>query len=281
MIPAPFEYELAESPEHALELLGGREDAKLLAGGHSLIPVMKLRLARPSLLVDISRLGELSYVRNGGDQIAIGALTRHADIVAASLLHEHCPLVSYAAGQVGDPQVRHRGTIGGSLAHGDPASDLPTVVLTLDAELVIRSTAGERVVPASEFFAGVFQTAIGVGEMLVEIRVPKLPSAVGWSYVKMSRRAQDWATVAVAAVVERQNGSLTKAAIALTNMGATPLRAREAEETIAGGASIAEAASSIPEGTEPPSDTAASADFRRHLAEVLGRRALEEAVARS
>jgi aerobic carbon-monoxide dehydrogenase medium subunit len=281
VIPAPFEYELAESPEHALELLGGREDAKLLAGGHSLIPAMKLRIARPSLLVDIGRLDELSYVRDGGDQIAIGALTKHADIVAAPLLHEHCPIVSHAAGQVGDPQVRHRGTIGGSLAHGDPASDLPTVVLTLDAELVIRGTAGERVVPASEFFAGVFQTAIGAAEMLVEIRVPKLPTAAGWSYVKMSRRAQDWATVAVAAVVERQNGSLAQAAIALTNMGATPLRAREAEEAIAGGASIAEAASSIPEGTDPPSDTAASADFRRHLAEVLGRRALEEAVARS
>jgi carbon-monoxide dehydrogenase medium subunit len=281
MIPAPFEYELAESPEHALELLAGREDAKLLAGGHSLIPAMKLRLARPSVLVDIGRLGELSYVRDSGDQIAIGALTKHADIVTASLLHEHCPLVSHAAGQVGDPQVRHRGTIGGSLAHGDPASDLPTVVLTLDAELVVRGTAGERVVPASEFFTGVFQTAIGEGEMLVEVRVPKLPSTVGWSYVKMSRRAQDWATVAVAALVERQNGSLTKAAIALTNMGATPLRACEAEETIAAGASIAEAASSIHQGMEPPSDTAASSDFRRHLAEVLGRRALEEAAARS
>jgi aerobic carbon-monoxide dehydrogenase medium subunit len=279
MIPARFEYEVAESPEHAIELLGSTEDAKVLAGGHSLIPAMRLRLARPALVVDIGRLNELSYVRDAGEHIAIGALTRHKDARDAPLLQEHCPIVSHTAGLIGDPQVRHRGTIGGSLSHGDPASDLPAVMLALDATLQIRGSNGERVVSAAEFFTGVFQTAVAPGELLVEVRVPKLGSAIGWSYVKMSRRAQDWATVAVAALVERKNGSVERAAIALTNMGATPLRASSAEAALAGGSSVAEAAARIAEGTEPPSDHAASSDFRKHLAQVLGRRSLEEAVA--
>ena len=279
MIPARFEYEVAESPRHAIELLGSAEDAKLLAGGHSLIPAMRLRLARPALVVDIGRLDELSYVRDAGEHVAIGALTRHKDVRDAPLLREHCPIVSFTAGLIGDPQVRHRGTLGGSLSHGDPASDLPTVMLALDAKLQIRGPDGERVVPAAEFFTGVFQTAVAPGELLVEARVPKLGSATGWSYVKMSRRAQDWATVAVAALVERKNGSVTSAAIALTNMGATPLRASSAEEALADGSSVAEAAAHIAEGTEPPSDHAGSADFRKHLAQVLGRRSLEEAAA--
>ncbi len=277
MIPATFDYEVAESPDHAIALLGEREDAKLLAGGHSLLPAMKLRLARPSLLVDLGRLEELSYVREEGEHIAIGALTRHKDVSDAALLREHCPIVSSTAGQVGDPQVRHRGTIGGSLAHGDPASDLPAVILALDAELVVRGSGGDRTIPASEFFRGVFQTAMAPAEMLLEVRVPKLGPSTGWSYTKMSRRAQDWATVAVAAVVERTNGSIGKASIGLTNMGATPLRATEAEKAIVGGASIEDAAALISEGTEPPSDHAASSEFRRHLAQVLGRRALAEA----
>jgi len=280
VIPATFDYEVAESPDHAIALLGEREDAKLLAGGHSLLPAMKLRLARPSLLIDVGRLGELSYVRDAGEQIAIGALTRHQDIRDAALLQEHCPIVSHAASMMGDPQVRHRATIGGSLAHGDPASDPPAVMLALDADLVVRGSGGDRTVPASEFFTGVFQTAMTPAEMLVEVRVPKLGPSTGWSYLKMRRRAQDWATVAVAAVVERTNGPIGKASIGLTNMGATPLRAAEAENAIAGGASIEDAAALISEGTEPPSDHAASSEFRRHLAQVLGRRALEEASAR-
>jgi carbon-monoxide dehydrogenase medium subunit len=278
MIPAAFDYEVAESAEHAIALLGEKEDAKLLAGGHSLLPAMRIRLARPSALIDIGRVSELSYIREDGDAIAIGALTRHQDVAHNVLLQAQCPLVSYTAGLIGDPAVRHRGTIGGSLAHGDPASDLPAVILALDAELVVRGAGGDRAVPASEFFTGVFQTAVGPAEILTEIRVPKLGSA-GWSYVKLSRRAQDWATVAVAAVVER-NGSISKAAIGLTNMGGTPLRARAAEEAIAGGASIEDAVKMIPQGTSPPSDTAASSDFRLHLSTVLGRRALEEAAAR-
>lgn len=279
MIPASFDYEVAESVEHALTLLGEHEDAKLIAGGHSLLPAMKLRLARPAMLVDIGRLADLSYIRDGGAQVAIGALTRHHDVHADSLLQEHCPIVAFTAGTIGDPQVRHRGTIGGTLAHGDPASDMPAVMVALDAELVVRGPGGERTIPAAEFFTGVFQTAIEPTEMLVEARVPK-QGAAGWSYQKMTRRAQDWATVAVAAVVERTNGSIGKASIGLANMGATPLRARAAEDALAGGASIEKAAELIPEGTEPASDHAASADFRRHLATVLGRRALEEAVAR-
>ena len=276
MIPAAFDYEVAESVDHAIGLLGDREDAKLLAGGHSLVPAMKLRLARPATLVDIGRLDDLSYVTEEGDTIAIGALTRHKDVAGAPLLQEHCPIVSFTAGQIGDPQVRHRGTIGGSLAHGDPASDLPTVILALDGELVARGPAGDRAIAATEFFTGVFQTALAPDEMLVEIRVPKLGSA-GWSYTKMNRRAQDWATVAVAAVT-RPNGAPTT--IALTNMGATPLRASGSEDALAGGSSIEDAAALAAEGTEPSSDHAASAEFRRHLARVLTKRALDEAASR-
>ena len=277
MIPAGFDYELAASADHAIGLLGEHEDAKLIAGGHSLLPAMKLRIARPALLVDIGRLSELSYVREEGDTIAVGALTRHKHVADATLLQEHCPIVSFTAGQIGDPQVRHRGTIGGSLAHGDPASDLPTVILALNGELVARGPGGDRVIAATEFFTGVFQTALAPDELLVEIRVPKLGSA-GWSYTKMNRRAQDWATVAVAAVT-RSNGALATT-IALTNMGATPLRASASEDALAGGASIDDAAALAAQGTEPSSDLAASSDFRRHLARVLTRRALEEAGSR-
>ena len=279
MITAPFDYEAPESVEEAVRMLHENgEDAKLLAGGHSLLPAMKLRLARPALLIDVSRIGDLSYVREDGDAIAIGALTRHRDVAESSVLREHCPIVSSTAGQVGDPQVRHRGTIGGSLAHGDPASDLPSVALAVDAELVARGPSGDRAIPVREFFTGVFQTALAPDEILVEIRVPKLGSA-GWSYTKMSRRAQDWATVAVAAVVHG-NGSTERAAVALTNMGATTLRATATEQALVSGASIEEAAALAADGTEPSSDHAASADFRRHLARVLTRRALAEAAAR-
>jgi aerobic carbon-monoxide dehydrogenase medium subunit len=280
VIPAAFDYEVAESVDHAIALLGEREDAKLLAGGHSLVPAMRLRIARPACIVDLGRLSDLSYIQEEGDSVAIGALTRHADVASSDLLGEHCPIVSYAAGLVGDPQVRHRGTIGGSLAHGDPASDLPAVVLALGATLVVRGPTGDRPISATEFFTGVFQTALGPNDMLVEIRVPKLGSGVGWSWVKMSRRAQDWATVAVAAVVERSNGSLARASIGLANMGGTPLRAHAAEQAIGDGATIDDASALMAEGTEPPSDHAASADFRAHLARVLGRRALQEAAER-
>jgi carbon-monoxide dehydrogenase medium subunit len=279
MIPAPFDYEVAESVEHAVELLGAREDTKLLAGGHSLIPLLRLRFARPAVLVDVGRLDSLRYVRDAGERLAIGALTRHHDLQHDPLLQEHCPLVSYTAGLIGDPQVRHRGTIGGSVAHGDPASDLPTVLLALDAELVVHGPEGERTVPAGEFFHGVFDTALGRQDVLTEIRVPKLGPA-GWSYVKFTRRAQDWATVAVAALVRRSNGTVDDAAIALTNMGPTPVRARTAEGTLRSVDDVAAAAESVAAESDPPSDTSGSAEYRRHVATVLARRALAEAIGR-
>ena len=280
MIPSGFDYEVAESVDHALELLRTKEDAKLLAGGHSLLPLMKLRLARPGTLVDIGRLG-LSGVRDGGDHIAVGALTRHHDLHNDAVAKQHCPIVAYAAGLVGDPQVRHRGTIGGSLAHGDPASDLPTVCLALDAQIVARGAGGERQIAASEFFRGFFDTALAEDEIITEIRLPKVGNA-GWSYLKHRQRALDWATVGVAAVVGASNGSIEGARIAFTNMGQTPIRASAAEAALAGAArdGVRQAAEKADEGTDPPSDTWASADFRRHLARVLTGRAVEEALSR-
>ena len=278
MIPAPFDYEVAESVGNAIELLGSREDSKVLAGGHSLLPLLRLRLTRPSLLVDVGQMTELSYVRDVGDAIAIGALTRHHDIATSDVLRAGNPLVAFAAGLIGDPQVRHRGTIGGSLAHGDPASDLPAIMLALDADIDIAGAGGVRSVPAADFFRGVFETAVGPQELVTEIRVPKLTSDHVWSYLKFRRRAQDWATVGVAAVARRSNGGVADPAISLVNMGATPLRARSSEE--AWGAGDADPGAGADAGTEPPSDTAGSADYRRHLVRVLVRRAVAEAVAR-
>jgi carbon-monoxide dehydrogenase medium subunit len=273
MIPAAFEYEVAESVEHACTLLASREDTKALAGGHSLLPLLRLRVIRPAFLVDIGRIDGLSYVRDSGSRLAIGALTRHHDLATSPLLQEHNPLVSYAAGLIGDPQVRHRGTIGGSLAHGDPASDLPAVLLALDAEIDIAGADGVRSVAAAEFFRGAFETAVDAGELVTEVRVPKLSGEHVWSYLKFRRRAQDWATVGVVAVA-RRNGRVSEPAIALVSMGATPLRARAAEAAWAAGEDPGRVAD---EGTDPSSDTNGSAEFRRHLARVLVRRAVEQA----
>jgi carbon-monoxide dehydrogenase medium subunit len=273
MIPAPFEYEVAGTVDEARELLGSRDDAKALAGGHSLLPLLRLRAVRPTLLVDIGRIDGLSYVRDVGSQLAIGALTRHHDVATSPLMQEHNPLVSHAAALIGDPQVRHRGTIGGSLAHGDPASDLPAVMLALDAEIDIAGADGVRTVAAADFFRGVFETAVASDELVTEVRVPKLSGEHIWSYLKFRRRAQDWATVGVAAVA-RRNGGVSEPAIALVSMGATPLRARAAEAAWAAGADPGAGAD---EGTDPPSDTNGSGDFRRHLAQVLVRRAVEQA----
>ncbi len=277
MIPAAFDYEVAGSVEEAIRLLQTPE-AKALAGGHSLIPAMKLRLARPSLVVDIGRL-DLSYVRDDGTHVAIGALTRHKDVRDAPLLREHCAIVSYTAGLIGDPQVRHRGTIGGTLAHGDPASDLPAAMLAVGAELVAQGSAGLRTIPVDAFFTGVFETALASDELLVEVRVPKLAASAGWAYVKVNRRAQDWATVGVAAVVHRADGKVDLARVGLVNMAGTPTRARATEDALSGGSSIADAAARAAEGTMPPSDHAGSAEYRTHLATVATRRALEQATA--
>jgi carbon-monoxide dehydrogenase medium subunit len=278
VIPARFDYDVAESVDHALELVAAQGDARLLAGGHSLIPAMKLRIARPSKLVDIGRLSDLAYVKDDGTHVAIGALTRHATVASDPLLTEHCPIVSFTAAQIGDPPVRHRGTLGGTLAHGDPASDMPAVMLALNAELVARGKGGERTIAAADFFTGVFETALAPGEMLVEARVPKLGASTGWAYLKANRRAQDWATVGVAALVHRDNGSIAGASIGLVNMGGTPLRAKAAEDALAGGSSLVDAAALVSEGAEPPSDHAGSSEYRAHLAQVMTRRALERAM---
>lgn len=271
MIPAQFDYRRAHSVEEAIGLLSELgEDAKLLAGGHSLLPLMKLRLAAPAVLVDIGRLDDLSYVREEDDRVLVGALTRHRDVEVSDVLKRHVPLLAHVAGQVGDPQVRHRGTIGGSLAHGDPASDLPAACLALRATFTVVGPAGQRTIAAEDFFQGFLETALRPDEVLTEVAVPKT-SGAGWSFQKFNRRAQDWAIVGVAAV---RNGTT---GIALVNMGSTPLRASAVEAALAAGASDAEAAEHAADGLEPPEDLNASVEYRQHLARVLVRRALEEA----
>lgn len=280
MIPSAFDYERAESVEHAIQRLGELgEDAKVLAGGHSLIPLMRLRLAAPSALVDIGKLRELAYVRDAGDHLAIGAMTNHETVHRDGAVREHAPLLAYASGLVGDPQVRRRGTIGGASAHGDPASDIPSTLVALGSTFVVRGQSGERTVTAGDFFRSFFEVDVGPQELLTEVRVPKNGRA-GWSYQKFNHRAQDWATVGVAALVERSNGSAGNAVVALTSMGEVPIRAAGVESALASGASVADAAEQADQGTNPVSDPFGSADFRRALAKVLTRRALEEALSR-
>jgi aerobic carbon-monoxide dehydrogenase medium subunit len=282
MIPAAFEYRRPSSIDEAVSLLASDDEAKLLAGGHSLLPMMRLRLARPTTLIDLVALrGELSYVRDDGGVAAIGAMTRHHDVATSELLRRRVPLLAHAASMVGDPQVRHRGTIGGSLAHADPAADLPAVALVLDATLVLTGPTGTREVTCADFFRGFLETALQPGEMLREIRVPFPSAEHGWGFVKFNRRAQDWATVMVAALLERDGGTVRRAAVGLANMGTTPLRARGVEEAITGRTEdgIDAAAQRADEGTSPASDIAASAEYRRHLARVLTGRALRQAFA--
>jgi len=271
VIPAAFDYQRVDSVDAAIAALTEHGDeAKLLAGGHSLIPLMKLRLATPAVLIDVGRLTELSYVRDGGDHLAIGALTRHRDLEVSEALVADAPLLAHVAGQVGDPQVRHRGTIGGSIAHGDPASDLPAALLAMRATLVLRGPGGERTVAADDFFTGFLETALSDDEVLTEIRVPKA-AGVGWSFQKLNRRAQDWAIVGVACL-----GAGPDVGIGLINMGSVPLRAAATEAALVGGASAADAAAVADEGTDPAADLNASVDYRRHLARVLTGRALTE-----
>ena len=272
MIPAPFSYRRAATVEEALDLAADAgEDGKYLAGGHSLLPLMKLRFAVPEVLIDIGRIGQLSYIREEDGHIAIGALTRHHDLEHSGLLAAELPLLAHAAGRVGDPQVRHRGTIGGSLAHGDAASDLPAVALALDATLVARGPSGSREIAAADFFSGLFETALEPGELLTEIRVPK-PAQRGWSFQKFTKRAIDWAIVGVA---------VQGAQVALVNMGSVPMRATGVEQALAAGAGPADAAAHAAEGTSPVADLGASAAYRAHLARVLTARALAEAASRN
>lgn len=270
MIPAPFDYIAAESAGHAIGLLAEHgDDAKVLAGGHSLLPMMKLRLATPELLIDIGGLDELAGIATDGDDLVIGATTRHADLAASGLARAEAPLLAYAASQVGDPQIRHRGTIGGSLSHADPAADLPMAVVAVGGSLELQGPSGTRTVAADDFFLGYFETALAPDELVTAVRVPRRPG-VPWGYQKFVRRANDWAIVGVAAVDGR---------IALANMGPRPLRAAAAEQALAAGASPAEAAELAADGTSPGEDLHADREYRSHLARVLTRRALEHETA--
>jgi carbon-monoxide dehydrogenase medium subunit len=275
VIPAVFSYARADSADEAIALLREHgDDAKLLAGGHSLLPLMKLRLATPSVLIDVSGLISLSYVRDEGDEIAIGGLTRHHDVETNAVLREHLPLLSAAAATVGDPQVRHRGTLGGSLAHGDPASDLPAVVLALSGSIVVQGTNGVRTIAVDDFFTGFLETALAPDEIITEVRIPKATGA-GWAFQKFNKRAQDWAIVGVAAVGGASPG------VALVNMGSTAVRAHAVEAALRTGSRAADAAQLADRDTEPTSDLNASAEFRRHLARVLVGRALATVERRS
>jgi aerobic carbon-monoxide dehydrogenase medium subunit len=274
VIPASFEYMRADDVDAALAALGEfGDEAKLLAGGQSLLPLMKLRLAVPTVVVDVSRAAGLSFVRDEGDTVVIGALTRHHEVATDETLRRDVPILARAAELVGDPQVRHRGTLGGTVAHADPSADLPAALLALGASYVLAGSSGTRSVDAADFATGFLETVLEPDEMLTEIRVPK-PQA-GWGYEKFTRRAIDWATVAVAAV-RRGDGTV---AVALANMGPTALRADEVERAIASGSGAQDAAAYADAGTEPAADVTASVDYRRHLARVLTGRALESCLA--
>ena len=279
MIPVPFDYIKPSTVEDAVNALAeAGDEGKVLAGGQSLLPVLRLRMAAPALLVDLGGLPQLRGIRTEDATLVIGAMTTHASVASDPLVLEGAPLLAQAAAAIGDRQVRHRGTIGGSLAHADPAGDLPTVAVALDAMLVLAGMDGRRTVAAKDFFVDLFTTALRPDELLVEVRVPRLD---GWGvhYAKLNRTAQAWATVAAAAAVRRDNGSIVEAKVALTNMGPTPVRAVAVESAIANGEGVDAAASHAAEGTSPASDTTASAEFRTHLARVLTRRALTAASA--
>jgi carbon-monoxide dehydrogenase medium subunit len=278
VIPAAFDYKAPTSVDEALQLLAeGGDDAKIIAGGQSLLPVMKLRLAAPELLIDLAKIDSLKGVRDDGDAIVIGAMTPHFEVLRDPLVAEHASLIARCIETVADPQVRHRGTIGGACAHADPASDLPAPMLALEAEFMIAGPGGRRRVAAADFFQDLFTTALGDDEILVEVRVPKY---TGWgsAYEKFVRVAQQWAIAGVAATVRTEGGTIAEARIALTNMGPTPVRARGAEQALAGVAvepdAVAGALAGIAEGTAPPTDINGDPEYRRHLVSILVRRAV-------
>ncbi len=277
MIPAGFEYVAPATVEEALAALAGSDDAKVIAGGQSLMPVLRMRLAAPELLVDLGKIAELRGVRDDGDALVIGAMTPHSVVQTDALVAEHAKLLSITTAKVGDPQIRHRGTFGGSLAHADPAADLPAAAVALGVEFVIAGQSGRRTVPAGEFFTDLFTTAIGEDEVLIEVRVPKY---TGWGahYEKFAQTAQQWPIVGVAAAVRMDNGTIAEARVGLTNMGSTPVRATAVEQALVGQQATDEAvraaAASAAEGTSPPTDLQGDGDYRRHLATVLTRRAV-------
>ncbi|MGN6245507.1 MAG: FAD binding domain-containing protein [Motilibacteraceae bacterium] len=279
MIPAQFDYVRATSVDEAVSALAqAGDDAKVMGGGQSFIPLLRLRLAYPEVVVDVSRVEEIKGVREDGDSIVIGAGTTHHDVMVNPLVRQYAGLVAATTETVADRQVRHRGTFGGALAHGDPAGDLPAVALALDAEFVIAGPSGRRTVPASEFFQDYLQTAVQPDEVLVEVRLPKMDGDWGFHYEKFHRVAQAWAIVGVAAAVRRSNGSIAEARVGLTNMGPTPVRASTVESALAGATAeagaVAAAAQNAADGTSPSSDLNAAADYREHLARVLTQRAV-------
>jgi carbon-monoxide dehydrogenase medium subunit len=279
MIPAKFDYVRPGTVEEAVQALAGAgEDGKVIAGGQSLLPLLRLRMAYPELLIDLAGIDELSGVRDAGDALVIGARTTHYTVVHDPLVAAHAGLLAQATGTVADPAIRHRGTLGGALAHGDPAGDLPAVVLALDAVLVAQGPRGQREIAAADFFVDYLTTALEPDEILTAIRIPKLGPGWGYRYEKFHRTAQSWSTVAVAALVRRENGTVAEARIGLTNMGSVPVRAAAAEQAARGAdatrPALSEAASHADEGTQPPGDLHGAPDYRRHLARVLTGRAL-------
>ncbi|MBI1378027.1 MAG: xanthine dehydrogenase family protein subunit M [Frankiales bacterium] len=282
MIPAAFDYVRAGSVEEAVAALAAAgEDGKVLGGGQSLLPVLRLRLNQPSVLVDVSSVDEMRQVSDEGDALVIGAAVTTYEVMHHDLVRSGAPLLSQAAAEVADPAIRHRGTFGGSCAHADPAGDLPTVARVLDAEFVVAGAGGRRTVAAADFFVDFFTTAVGPDEVLVAVRVPKLGAGWGFDYQKFHRTAQAWAIVGAAAAVKVEGGTITEARVGLTNMGPSPVRASSVEAALTGGPATAEAiaaaSASAAEGTAPTSDTHADADFRRHLAAVLTKRAVSKA----
>ena len=276
MIPATFEYLRVGSSDEAVDALKEHGDeAKLLAGGHSLLPLMKLRLAAPEVIVDLGRVEEMRGVRDGGDHLVIGAMTTHHDVINDPLVAQHCGALATVERTVGDAQVRHRGTIGGATAHGDAAGDLPALLSALDAKVVVQGPNGSREIGASDLFVDYLETAIEEDEVLVEVHVPKLVGDWGWHYEKFSRVAQAWAIVGSCALVKRSNGHVEEARVGLTHMGTTPVRARGVESALNGQSvdAIADAAEQAAEGTSPPGDLNATPEFRQHLARVLTKRA--------
>ena len=282
MIPAKFDYVRPGSLDEAVRALAdGGDDAKVIAGGQSLLPLLRLRLAYPELLVDLAGLAELRGVTDAGDSLLIGARTTHYQLIHDPLVAEHCGLLAQATGTVADPAIRHRGTTGGALAHAAPAGDLPAVALALDVTLIAKGPGGDREIAAADFFVDYLTTSLEPDEILTGIRVPKLGPGWGYRYEKFHRTAQSWATVGVAALVRRSNGSVAEARIGLTNMGLVPVRATAAESAAAGAQAsrdaLRAAAAQAAEGTEPPGDLHGAPDYRRHLARVLTERALTAA----
>ena len=281
MIPAQFDYVAPTTLAEAITALGeAGEDAKILAGGQSLIPVLRLRLAFPTVLIDLSRVDELRGVTDDGDALVIGAMTKHSDVIDDPLIRQYAPLLSEATGTVADPAVRHRGTFGGALAHADPAGDLAAVALALDAELVAEGPGGRRTIAAKDFFVDYLETSLSPDEILAAVRVPKLEGSWGVRYEKFNRVAQAWAIVGVATAVRMDGGSIAEARIGLTNMGSTPVRPHSVEAALVGAsdlAAIKQASASAADGTNPPSDLGAKADYRQHLARVLTARAVARA----